>query len=433
MSQSSNSVRSPGHRSVAEEPGSAWGLLAGLTALNVLAYIDRQLIVTLAPLLMEDLGLTRAQIGLLVGVSFIVVFAGLNLLLGAAADRFSRPRLIAVGLAVWSTATALTGAARGFGQLAVIRMFVGVGEATLSPAGLSMLGDRFPPHRRGLASSVFYAGIPLGFAVSFLLAGSIGPWLGWRACFVILGVVGVIAVAAVALMKDPERRGVAREAPRATAGELARALRHALVAKPAIGLVSLSGALLGFMSSASQHTITWLVQERGFEYSRAAFVSAGMVAGGGLLGGVVAGALTDWGRRRHPAGRLVVFAILAGLALPVGAAFYTLSPSSLLFLPAWFVAQAWMMGWFGPLFAALDELAPPGRRASVLGFGLLVTNLLGVATGPWVAGLIGDRVSLTAGLLVGLAVGASAIIPLLLAARLQPLADLPKDADPGLL
>ncbi len=201
--------------------------------------------------------------------------------------------------------------------------------------------------------------------------------------------------------------------------------------RPAIGLVSLSGALLGFMSSASQHTITWLVQERGFEYSRAAFVSAGMVAGGGLLGGVVAGALTDWGRRRHPAGRLVVFAILAGLALPVVAAFYTLSPSSLLFLPAWFLTQAWMMGWFGPLFAALDELAPPGRRASVLGFGLLVTNLLGVATGPWVAGLIGDRVSLTAGLLVGLAVGASAIIPLLLAARLQPLADHPKDADPG--
>ena len=433
MSESSNSVRSPGHRSVAEEPGSAWGLLAGLTALNVLAYIDRQLIVTLAPLLMEDLGLTRAEIGLLVGAAFIVVFAGLNLLLGAAADRFSRPRLIAAGLAVWSTATALTGAARGFGQLAVIRMFVGVGEATLSPAGLSMLGDRFPPHRRGLASSVFYAGIPLGFAVSFLLAGSIGPWLGWRACFVILGVVGVIAVAAVALMKDPARRGVAREAPRATAGELARSLRHALVAKPAIGLVSLSGALLGFMSSASQHTITWLVQERGFEYSRAAFVSAGMVAGGGLLGGVVAGALTDWGRRRHPAGRLVVFAILAGLALPVGAAFYTLSPSSLLFLPAWFLTQAWMMGWFGPLFAALDELAPPGRRASVLGFGLLVTNLLGVATGPWVAGLIGDRVSLTAGLLVGLAVGTLAIIPLLLAARLQPLTDLPKDADPGLL
>jgi MFS family permease len=368
---------------------------------------------------MEDLGLTRAEIGLLVGASFIVVFAGLNLLLGAAADRFSRPRLIAAGLAVWSAATAITGAARGFGQLVVMRMFVGVGEATLSPAGLSMLGDRFPPHRLGLANSVFYAGIPLGFAASFLLAGWIGPWLGWRACFVILGAAGVIAVGAVGLMKDPPRRGVAAEAPRATVRELAVSLGQALVERPAIGLVSLSGALLGFMSGASQHTITWLVQERGFEYSRAAFWSAGMVAVGGLLGSVAAGAVTDWGRRRHPAGRLLGFATLAGLALPVGAAFYTLSPASLLFLPVWFGAQAWMMGWFGPLFAALDELAPPGRRATVLGFGLLVTNLLGVATGPWAAGVIGDRVSLTAGLLVGVAVGGAAIVPLLLAAWLQ--------------
>ena len=417
MSQRSDS--GPSTTNHAEDAGGPWGLLAGLTALNVLAYIDRQLIVTLAPLLMEDLGLTHAQIGLLVGVSFIVVFAGLNLLLGAAADRVSRPRLIAVGLAVWSCATALTGAARGFGQMAAMRMFVGVGEATLSPAGLSMLGDRFPAHRRGLASSIFYTGIPLGFAVSFLLAGWIGPWLGWRACFYILGTVGVVGVAAVALMKDPGRRGVAAKPVQMTAGEQASALGRALAERPAIALVSLAGALLGFMGSASQHTITWLVQERGFEYSRAAFLSAGMVAVGGLLGNLVVGALTDWGRKRHPAGRLVGFAILAALATPVGAVFYVLPPSSALFLPAWFVAQGWMLGWFGPLFATLDELAPPGLRATVLGFGLLVTNLLGVALGPWVAGLIGDRVNLTVGLLVGVAVGATAIVPLLLAARLQ--------------
>jgi MFS family permease len=403
------------------DPGAArpaWGLLSALTALNVLAYVDRQLIVTLAPLLMEDLGLTRAQIGLLVGASFIVVFAGLNLVLGAAADRFSRPRLIAAGLAVWSVATALTGAARGFAHLVLTRVAVGVGEATLSPAALSMLGDRFPSHRLGLANSIFYAGIPLGFALSFLLAGWIGPWLGWRACFVILGVAGVGAVAAVGLMEEPGRRGVATGAPRATAGELARALGRILIERPAIALVSLAGALLAFTSSASQHTITWLVQERGFEYSRAAFLSAGMVAVGGLAGNLAVGVITDWGRRRHPAGRLVGVALLAAVALPVAAVFYRLPPSSPLFLPAWFGTQAWMLGWFGPVLAALDELAPPGRRATVLGFGLLAINLLGVALGPWVAGLVGDRASLTVGLQMALGVGALALVPLLLAARL---------------
>jgi MFS family permease len=160
------------------------------------------------------------------------------------------------------------------------------------------------------------------------------------------------------------------------------------------------------------------VEERGFEYSRAAFLSAAMVAGGGLLGNVAVGALTDRWRRRHPAGRLVGTAVLTVLAVPVAAAFYLVPPASLLFLPLWFLTQAWMMGWFGPLLAALDELAPAGVRATVLGFGLLATNLLGVAPGPFVAGLIGDRIDLTTGLLVALGVGASAALPLLAAAWL---------------
>ncbi|MCG6925805.1 MAG: hypothetical protein LJF30_10895, partial [Acidobacteria bacterium] len=140
----------------------------------------------------------------------------------------------------------------------------------------------------------------------------------------------------------------------------ASALGQILAERPAIGLVSLAGALLAFMSSASQHTITWLVQERGFEYSRAAYLSAGMVAVGGLLGNLAVGALTDWARRRHPAGRLVGVAVLAATAIPVAAVFYRLPPSSPFLLPAWFVAQGWMLGWFGPVLAALDELAPPG-------------------------------------------------------------------------
>jgi MFS family permease len=399
------------------EPRPAWGLLAGLTALNILAFVDRQLIAVLAPLLIEDLGLSREQIGILIGVTFIVVFAGLNLLLGAAADRVSRPRLIAAGLAVWSVATGVTGAARSFVHLALARVFVGVGEATLTPAGLSMLGDRFGPHRLGLASSIFYTGIPLGFAVSSLFAGWVAPRLGWRACFFLLGVAGLAAVAAIALVKDPGRRGVGTSATPSSALEQVRALGRAIAQRPAIVLVSLAGALLGFMGSASQLTMTWLVQERGLEFSRAAYLSAAMLGVGGLLGNVAAGALTDWGRRRHPAGRLVGIALLAALATPVGAAFYLLPARSPLFLVAWFVAQAWILGWFGPVFAALDELAPPGQRATVLGFGLLVTNLLGVATGPWVTGLIGDRASLTAGLLVSVGVGCLAVAPLLWVAR----------------
>jgi MFS family permease len=100
---------------------------------------------------------------------------------------------MAGGLAAWSAATAFTAAATGFGTLAACRALVGIGEATLPASAVSMLGDRVPPRRAGFANGIFYAGIPVGFALSFGLAGWIGPWLGWRACFLPLGP-GLVAV-----------------------------------------------------------------------------------------------------------------------------------------------------------------------------------------------------------------------------------------------
>ena len=92
-------------------PLSAWLLLALLTSLNVLNFLVRQLIPSLAPLLISDLGLTRAQIGSLAGFAFVVVYSIVGLVLGVFADRWPRRRLIAGGLTLWSAMTALSGAA----------------------------------------------------------------------------------------------------------------------------------------------------------------------------------------------------------------------------------------------------------------------------------------------------------------------------------
>jgi len=140
------------------------------------------------------------------------------------------------------------------------------------------------------------------------------------------------------------------------------------------------------------------VQERGFAFPRAAFLCAAIVATAGLAGSLGIGALTDRARRRHQGARLVALAGLGALGLAAAALFYAVPPSSALFYPSWFLAQAWLLGWYGPLVAAVDEMAPPGRRATVIGFTLLVVNVLGVGLGPWVTGLVGDRVSLTAAL-----------------------------------
>ena len=385
----------------------AWRLLLALAALNVLGYVDRQLVAALAPVLMAELGLTRTDVGLLIGPVFVFVFALGALLLGAAADRGRRPRIIAGGLAAWSAATALTGTASGFGALALWRAVVGVGEATLPPTAIAMLGDRFPPSRLGFATSVYYAGVPIGFGVSLAVAGWVVPRLGWQACFFLLGAVGLGAVGLVWRMEDPPRRGGAGAAAGAGAdGTLAVRLGRALAAEPTLLVLVAGAALLVYQSASSQHLVTWLVQERGFAYSRAAYLGSAMVLGAGLAGSLGFGALTDAAERRLPGGRLLAFAGVGAVSLAATAAFYLLSPASPLFLAAWLAAQAWALGWFGPMLAAIHDLAPAHSRATVVGFALMAVNLTGVALGPWVTGAIGDRVDLTTGLLTSVAVGA---------------------------
>jgi MFS family permease len=390
--------------------------VAALAGLNVLSFIDRQLLAALAPLLIADLGLTKAEVGLLVGVAFMAVYAAGTLAVGVLADRWSRPRIVATGLGAWSAATALTATASGFASLALWRGLVGVGEATLPATALSMIGDRVPPSRVGLANGVFYAGVPVGFALSFALAAAVAPRFGWRACFLCLGLAGLCAVPLVRRMADPPRRGAGAApgegvgAARATAPglrETARAAARAVASRPGLLPLILGGTLLVYASASSQHTITWLVEERGFPYARAALLSFWITLGAGLAGNLGIGALTDRARRRGPGGRLLSLACLAAAGLAATLAFYRLPTASPLFLPAWVLAQAWLLGWYGSLIAAIHEMAPAGARASVIGFALLVVNLLGVASGPYVTGLVGDRVSLDAGLAWSLAPAAA--------------------------
>jgi len=396
----------------------AWRLLAALAALNVLAYVDRQLVASLAPLLIADLGLTRAQVGLLVGPAFVLVFAVGTLLLGAAADRSSRPRLIAGGLLLWSAATALTGAASSLAALFAWRALTGIGEATLPPTAIAMLGDRFPPRRLGLAAGVYYAGIPVGFAISLAASGLIAPRFGWRACFGAIGAIGLAAVALVWRMQDPPRRGaagvsVARRPPEPLAPRLRRALR----ARPTLVLVIAGATLLTYTSASSQHLVTWLVEERGFAYARATFLAALLVFAAGLAGNLGMGALTDRARRPGPGGRLPVLVGLGAVAAVATLTFYLAPAGSTLFFACWGIAQAWTLGWYGPLVATVHELAPEDARASVVGLCLMALNLVGVGLGPWITGVIGDHASLTAGLVSSVGVGAVGLGLLLVAAR----------------
>ena len=130
-------------------------LLGLLTLLNVLNIVDRQLLSSFANFIVPDLGLTNTQFGLLTGLMFMVFYSFMALIMGALADIYHRPRLIAAAVFLWSVCTAASGAARGFISLAIPRMLIGVGESILSPAAIAMLADKFPAVKRGFASGFY--------------------------------------------------------------------------------------------------------------------------------------------------------------------------------------------------------------------------------------------------------------------------------------
>lgn len=398
-----------------DEPVSAtaWRLLIFLTLLNVLNFVDRTLISSLAPLLIADLGLTKAQIGLLAGFGFVFFYSFVGLFLGVAADRWKRIPLVAAGVFVWSAMTALSGVAKSFAQLALPRIFVGVGEATLTPAALSMLGDVFPGRRLAMATGVYYAGIPIGTAVSMISVGFLAPTYGWRFCFYLLGGLGVVAAVAMLAFREPVRRGAAAAGtaplPAPSLGQLVRDAAKALGAKPELALTLIGGSLLCYGAGAALLAVTWLVQERGLAFGDA-LLRAGLIAAlAGFIGNLAGGTFADWCAKRRANGHLFALIPMTAFFAPLAFVFYTLPPTGPLFYVCWFITAAGTSAWFGPLFAALQGLAPAHTRATTVAFALLVLNLLGVGPGPLITGKIGDMHNLTLGLQVSSCVVALAI------------------------
>ncbi len=409
----------------------AYGLLFFLTLLNVINFIDRQLIVYLAPLLRAELGLSLAKIALLYGYIFLAFYTLMGIVLGNAADRMNRPRLMAGGLALWSALTAASGAAVNFLHLTMARLLVGVGEATLAPAAVSLLGDVFPPKKRAFASGFYYAGVPLGSGVSMLIAGYIAPRYGWRACFYVLGVLGLLLVPLVLMIRNPQR-GQAEAAERAepfhtkaeaeaalTTREIYRELFQTLRRMPALLLAILAGVIISFSFSASSMVLTWLNLERGFTYQQAAFTSASIFTVAGMLGTILGGYVSDWFQRRWVGGRMWFLVANVLCFMPFTLLFYTLSTETpfYLFYVCWFFSSLGSTMWYGPVFATVQDLTPARIRSTAVAFLLLALNLLGTGLGPLVSGAIGDRESLWRGLLICACIGFTAAIPAWLAAR----------------
>ena len=151
----------------------AWYVLFVLVLVYIVNFIDRQILSILVGDIKRDLNVSDAQIGFLYGTAFAVFYALFGIPLGRLADSWFRGRLMAIGLALWSSMTALSGFSSSFGMLAVARIGVGIGEASASPAAYSMISDSFPKERRATALSIYSSGLYIGGAVSLPIGGAV--------------------------------------------------------------------------------------------------------------------------------------------------------------------------------------------------------------------------------------------------------------------
>lgn len=156
-----------------------------LLIVYIFNFIDRQIVNILAEPIARDLGLSDTQIGLMTGLAFALFYTALGLPIARYADRptSSRPRIIAIALAIWSLMTALCGLAHNFVQLLLARIGVGVGEAGCTPPSHSLISDLVPPERRSSALAFYALGIPIGTLLGMLIGGVLADLVGWRGRF----------------------------------------------------------------------------------------------------------------------------------------------------------------------------------------------------------------------------------------------------------
>ena len=366
-----------------------YGFLMFLTLLNVMNFVDRQLLASFANWIVPDLGLTNTEFGLLTGLIFIIFYSVAGLFMGVLADKVNRTRLIAGGLALWSALTALSGAAKGFASLAIPRLFIGVGESIMTPTSMSLLADRFPSSRLGFASGVYYMGVPVGVAASLIIVAYLEPILGWRGCFYALGGVGVLLALVMLFLKETPRKHeveATEQVEKPSVREILQILWAALRSSPALTMTIGGGVAFHFILGAATFEQLWFVEERGFDRTEIAELTGWIALAGGILGNLFGGVGGDVFLRKTGMGRPMFLFWIMLILTPLTIAYRFVDPGSFMFLLGIFLGYFQLGCFYGPTFSTVQELVPPQIRGTLVAFYILSLNLVGLGIGVTGAG-----------------------------------------------
>ena len=360
-----------------------------VTLLNVINFVDRQFISSFAPFLKSDLGLSDTEIGLLTGIVFIFFYTVAGLFVGTLADRYNRTKIIGIGVILWSAFTAISGFAKNFFTLAAPRLFIGVGESTITPTTMSILSDRYEQKRLGFAAGFYYLGVPVGVGVSLLIAGYLEPIIGWRGCFYLLGFIGLLLGFLMLFVKDTPRKNISNKPESKTFFEIIALLYKALSTSKSLVLTIIAGTLYHLVLGAAQFEVIWAVADKGFDPNTFGRINGWIFVVFGVLGSLFGGIASDWALKTYNLPRTWFLLILTVLLIPLAFTRY-LETDNVLFWVG-ICSSAFSLGCFyGPIFAVIQELVPSSIKGTVVAFNLLCLNLLGIAIGSIVFGIMAD-------------------------------------------
>jgi len=383
-----------------QQAANAWRVLFLLFLANLFNFFDRAIpSIIIEPIRMEW-SLSDLQVGLIATV-FTIVYAIAGIPLGRMADTGSRRKIMGWGLIVWSGLTGLSGMAWNYLSFLLIRMGVGLGEASYAPAANSLLGDLFPAHKRARAMGIFMLGLPLGLLLAYFTVGAMVNAFGsWRAPLFIAAVPGIVLALFIFMIKEP-RRGAA-EAVKVSSAAVSQPVRKILAIRTFFWLV-LAGLAFNFAAYACNTFMVPLLQRYFLLSLEQAAVATGVIVGAtGLLGLTLGGWIADRVHQKWPTGRLL-FAALSMLISAIATAYALLAGriEISLFVAVFSVGWLFSYNYYTCVYTAIQDVIEPRLRATAMALFFAGLYLLGGGIGPIAVGVVSDHYAQAAMLAAG--------------------------------
>ena len=369
-----------------------------LFCIHLLDYLDRNILTALQPQIRADLkGLSgpdgNAKWGLLATI-FLVSYSIFSPVTGWLGDRYRRTWLLAAGIGVWSLATLGSGLARDYGQLALARSFLGIGEATYGVIAPTILIDLFRREQRSRLMSSFYLAMPLGAALGIMLGPIISKAYGWHNAFFIVGLPGLVAAFVVFFLPEPIRGATEDVDPaRLKEHEQAGASREDYFDL----MVNSSYTYAVFGMSAYTFAIggmliwipPYLFNTRAFDQGQASMTLAGVTFASAVIGMLVGGWLADKLSKTRPGALFLVpgFAMLGSIPFVI---LSLMSKEPAVIYPCIFAAETLMFVNTGPCMAIIANVVQPNLRGAAMAISYAAVHFLGDIWSPWLIGKAAD-------------------------------------------